>query len=242
MAEPKIIFQDDYILVIDKPSGLVVNRAESVRGKTLQDWLESNFQFSIFNFQLYRSGIVHRLDKDTSGVMVIAKNAKSFTNLQKQFKERKVIKKYLALVHGKLEPRIGNIKMPLARNPVDRKKFSVRLGGRKAVTEYRVLKTYQLSELYQDSTPGVEQLSLLEINLKTGRTHQIRVHLKHINHPLVSDTIYLGEKRLKHDKVWCPRLFLHAKYLSFFHPKTGERIEFKVELPIELKQTIKKLS
>jgi len=239
VLEPKIIFQDNDILVINKPSGLVVNRAESVKGKTLQDWIENKFS----NCQIlklsncdskWRSGVVHRLDKDTSGVMIIAKNAKSFIFLQKQFKERKVIKKYICLVHGKVEPREGDIKMPLARTPADRKKFSVRLGGRKAITEYKVLKTYQLPGLYQDSTSGVKQLSLLEINLKTGRTHQIRVHMKHIGYPIVSDPIYLGGKRLKQDQRWCPRLFLHAQYLSFFHPRTGERVEFEAKIPKDL--------
>jgi len=232
MLSPKIIFQDDDILIINKPSGLVVNRAESVKGKTLQDWIEN--QFSIFNFQfsnkneedfIRRSGIVHRLDKDTSGVLVVAKNAKTFKYLQKQFKERRVVKKYLCLVHDKVEPRVGDIKMPLGRNPEDRKKFTVRLEGRKAVTEYKVLKHIKkASQLF----------SLLEVNLKTGRTHQIRVHLKHIGHPIVSDPIYLGEKRLRGDKEWCSRLFLHAQYLSFIHPKTGKRVEFKGEIPKEL--------
>ena len=236
MVEPKIIFQDDDILIINKPSGLVVNRAESVKEKTLQDWIEREIKILEIkklrkeNQDFYRrSGIVHRLDKDTSGVMVVAKDAKTFKDLQKQFKERKVIKKYLCLAHGKVKPKVGDIKMPLARKPTDRKKFAVRLGGRHAITEYKVLKNIIRNK---------ETFSLLEINLKTGRTHQIRVHLKHIGYPLVSDPIYLGEKRLKKDKKWCPRLFLHAKYLSFFHPKIRKRAEFEAELSMELKQII----
>lgn len=249
MAEPKIIFQDNEILIINKPSGLVVNRAESVKGKTLQDWIENNVKCQMSNVKcasdfVRRSGVVHRLDKDTSGVIVIAKTPQAFTNLQKQFKERKVIKKYLALVHGQVEPKIGDIKMPLARDPVDRKKFSVRLGGRISITNYKVLQVYDESIHHTSFKPrGLKdlksrKLSLLEVMPKTGRTHQIRVHLKHIGHPIVSDPIYLGKKRLKEDKKWCPRLFLHAKYLSFFHPKTGKRMEFKAKLPDRLEKTV----
>jgi len=238
MPSPKIIFQDNHILIVNKPSGLVVNRAESVKVKTLQDWVEEKFEIKKaefkthpdFNIFISRSGVVHRLDKDTSGVMVIAKTPQTFVFLQKQFKERKVIKKYLALVHGKVEPKVGDIKMPLARQLGDRKKFTVRLGGRRSITEYKALKYME-----KDKRP----FSLLEINLKTGRTHQIRVHFKHLGYPLVSDVIYLGKKRLKEDKKWCPRLFLHAQYLSFIHPKTGKRVEFKARLSPELNSVLK---
>lgn len=241
MLIPKIIFQDNDILVIDKPSGLVVNRAESVRSATLQDWIEENFKFSppADGFSC-RSGVVHRLDKDTSGVMVIAKNAKSFIFLQKQFKQRKVIKKYLTLVHGKVEPRVGDIKMPLARNPQDRKKFIVRLGGKMAITEYMVLKLFK-HRCLKNANTGV-WLSLLEINLKTGRTHQIRVHFKHLGHPIVADPIYLGKKMLKQDKKWCLRLFLHAKFLSFLNPKTRKRIGFESRLAKDLDESLNKIS
>lgn len=226
MVEPKIIFEDDQILMIDKPSGLVVNRAETVKKKTLQDWVENRVKTPSLKFKKEtdfwkRSGVVHRLDKDTSGVMIIAKTAPAFINLQKQFKERKVVKKYLALVHGKVQPKKGDIKMPLAREPKDRKKFSVRLRGKQAITFYQVIDYF-------------DQFSLLEIKPETGRTHQIRVHMAHIGYPLVADPIYLGPKRLKQDKQWCPRLFLHAVYLSFFHPKTKKRVEFRTKLPKEL--------
>ena len=125
MPKPKIIFSDRWILVINKPSGLVVNRAETVKGKTLQDWVEENNQISkSVNNRIIedrdfvsRSGVVHRLDKDTSGIMVVAKTPQAFTELQRQFKDRQVIKKYLALAHGRLKPKKGDIKLPLARNP-----------------------------------------------------------------------------------------------------------------------------
>lgn len=215
MPAPKIIFEDSYILVVDKPSGLVVNRAATVKKRTLQDWVEEKIKIRGLGLKpdsdfVRRSGIVHRLDKDTSGVMVIAKTAEAFTYLQSQFKQRRVVKKYLALVHGCLEPRRGNIKLPLARNPSNKKKFAVCLGGRSSETNYRVLKRYD--KLLHHRLKRT--VSLIELQPKTGRTHQIRVHLKHIGHPIVADPIYLGKKRLKQDKELSPRLFLHAQYLS----------------------------
>ncbi|MFC1711256.1 RluA family pseudouridine synthase [Patescibacteria group bacterium] len=238
MLTPIIIYQDDDILVINKPSGLVVNRAESVKAETLQDWVEKNIKLDIKTGKLEeafskRSGIVHRLDKDTSGVLVIAKNSKAFLNLQKQFKLRKVEKKYLSLVHGKVEPKIGDIKMPLARQLTDRKKFTVRLGGRSSATYYKVVKRFLKNERF---------FSLLEVKPMTGRTHQIRVHLKHIGYPLVADPIYLGTKRLLEDKKWCQRLFLHALNLKFFHPTSGKQKEFKAEIPKILATVLSKLN
>lgn len=242
MIEPKIIYEDNDILIIDKPYGLVVNRAETVKkGSTLQDWIER--KYSTFNPTIggqslkdedkdfnNRSGIVHRLDKDTSGVMIIAKNSTSFFNLQKQFKDRLVTKKYLTLVHGKVEPPVGDIKLPLARNPQDRQKFSVRLGGRESVTYYKRLKVFK--------SPVGEDVTLLEVAPKTGRTHQIRVHLSHIGYPIIADPIYLGHKRLISDKSWCYRLFLHAKYLCFLHPQSGQRVEFTTDLPRGLQKIV----
>lgn len=235
MLAPKIIYQDNQILVINKPSELVVNRAESVKGKTLQDWMEEEVLQDLKSQEINqanevfvkRSGLVHRLDKDTSGVMVLAKTATTFTNLQKQFKQRKVHKTYLALVHGKVAPKTGDIKMPLGRQPENRKRFTVRLGGRMSETKYQVLQI-------------IDDFSLVEVEPKTGRTHQIRVHLKHIGHPLVSDPIYLGKKRLKQDQLWCSRLFLHAQSLSFIHPQTRKRLSFKAPLASQLMDSFEK--
>jgi 23S rRNA pseudouridine1911/1915/1917 synthase len=228
---PNILYEDDFLLVLEKPAGLVVNRSESVKQKTLQDLLEEKYSFKGKDVFFRRSGIVHRLDKDTSGVMVAAKKKEAFLNLQAQFKKRKVLKNYICLVHGKLEPKLGNINLPLARNPENRKKFTVRLGGRKALTFYKRLKFF-----------SAEKLSLVEIELKTGRTHQIRVHLSYLGYPLVSDLIYLGEKRLKKDLLWCSRLFLHAKKLGFNHPKTGEFKEFESKLSKDLQLVLNKLA
>lgn len=234
MLAPKIIYEDKEILVINKPSGLVVNRAESVKGKTLQDWTEKEFRIKNLESRINgksdfakRSGIVHRLDKDTSGVMVIARNPKAFENLQSQFKQRKVRKIYLALVHSKVEPRVGDIRMPLSRQPKQRKKFGVRLGGKMSETKYQLLKVY-------------DQYSLLQLKPKTGRTHQLRVHLSHIGYPIVADPIYLGQKRLKQDQTWCSRLFLHARNLSFIHPQTKKRLVFKATLAKDLRLSFEK--
>lgn len=247
MTMPKIIYQDKNILIINKPSGLVVNRAESVKGKTLQDWVEENFEIhpapeakEVIAPGAYtqdklqeevfrkRSGIVHRLDKDTSGVLIVSKTPKAFKQLQKQFKERKVKKEYLALVHNRVEPKKGNIKIPIGRNPSNRRKFTIRLHGKKSTTHFSVKKYYP-------------KFTYLKIQPKTGRTHQIRVHLKHIGHPIVSDPIYLGEKRFKKDIHWCPRLFLHAKKINFVHPQKNNRVEYCAQLPKDLEKVLEKL-
>jgi len=229
MLEPKIIFEDKNILVIEKPTGVVVNRSVTSPENTLQDWLDQKFVMGKGEGEfLKRSGTVHRLDKETSGLMVIAKNNQAFKHLKDQFKQRKVVKKYLCLVHGRVDPKEGNVYLPIGRNPRNRRRFTIRLGGKPAQTEYRVL---EITEI------GKEKFSLLEVSPKTGRTHQIRVHLRHIGYPLVSDSLYLSNKRLKQDKKWCPRLFLHAYFLSFVHP-AGEKLEFKISLAPDLAKLI----
>lgn len=233
MTAPKVIFEETSFLVLEKPEGWVVNRSETTRGRpTIQDWLEANFQFPVFEFQFCRSGVVHRLDKETSGLLLVAKTPEAFANLQKQFKERKVVKCYLALVHGKIQPEEGEINAAISRSPFDRKKFGVFLGGREAKTKYKVLSIkYKEGNFY----------SLVELEPKTGRTHQIRVHLKHIGHPVVGDDFYAGRKTAKLDRKWCGRQFLHASALTFFHPETGEKLEFTSLLPEDLEAVMKKL-
>jgi 23S rRNA pseudouridine1911/1915/1917 synthase len=225
--EPKTLYEDDSLLVLDKPSGMVVNRAESVKEKTVQDWIVDNFQFRISNSVSLRNGIVHRLDKETSGVLVVAKTKEAFENLQKQFKERKIEKRYLALVHGKVEPEKGTIRVPVGRLPWNRERFGVIAGGRKAETGYELISNYKLRMTN-------EELSLLRLEPKTGRTHQIRVHLKYLKHPIVSDTFYAGRKISRGDRKWCPRLFLHASEIKFVHPKTARTTRIKSELPGDL--------
>lgn len=229
MMAPKIIFEDASFLVLDKPAGWIVNRAETTKGQeTIQDWLEANFQFPIFKFPSCRSGVVHRLDKETSGLLVVAKTVEAFINLQKQFKERRVEKCYLALVHGRIQPANGEINAAISRSPFNRKKFGVFLGGREAVTKYKTLKY-------------IEKFSLVELRPQTGRTHQIRVHLKYLGYPIVGDDFYAGRKTARLDRKWCGRQFLHASYLAFFHPETRERLEFTSPLPEDLEAVMKKL-
>lgn len=214
---PKIIFEDSSILVIDKPSGLTVNQDETTKGQeTVEEWVNKRQ-----NKGSTLVSIVHRLDKDTSGLLVMAKTPGALEKLQLQFKNREVVKKYLALVHGKVEPPEGIINAPIGRNPFNRTHFGVFPGGREAYTSYRTYKAYKT-------------YTLLELNPKTGRTHQIRVHLKYLGYPIVSDPVYGGRKNLRADLKFCPRLFLHAAYLKIKHPETGKVLEFNSPLPADL--------
>jgi 23S rRNA pseudouridine1911/1915/1917 synthase len=226
-----ILYEDDNLMVVNKPAGVVVNRVETEKGETVQDWLENNFQFLIFNFQSLRSGIVHRLDKETSGCLIIAKTEEAFVDLQRQFRERLVKKEYLALVHGKVEPKEGTIKVPIARSHHDRDKFTVIAGGRISETSYEVVSQFATSNL---------QFSLLRVFPKTGRTHQIRVHFKYFGHPLVSDEKYAGNIAIE-DRKWCPRIFLHAVKIEFYHPVTKDKISIEADLPDDLSGVIENL-
>lgn len=232
VVEPKIIFEDGEILVLEKPAGMVVNRAESVKEETLQEWLEKKFEIESGGGIGNRAGIVHRLDKETSGLILVAKTLNSFENLQSQFKERIVKKRYLALVHGKVVPDEGEIIAPVGRLPWNRERFGVLPGGREAKTTYKIIRNLIIDNL---------QFSLLELSPQTGRTHQIRIHLKYLNHPVVGDEFYAGRKTSREDRKWCPRLFLHAAYLGFLHPTTQKWLEFTSELPEDLKGVIDKL-
>ena len=239
--EPKIISEDESILVLNKSAGMVVNRAKTTKEATVQDWLEDYLRIKGRGIG-ERAGIVHRLDKETSGILLVAKTQKAFEDLQNQFKQRKVEKRYLALVHGKVEPKEGRIEAPISRNPFDRKKFGVFLDGRSAKTKYEILRYYDMPAS-RDSF-GMEILgkfSLLKLMPETGRTHQIRVHFKYINHPVVGDKKYAGRKTARKDRQWCPRQFLHASYLSFTHPKTGKKVEFSSKLPRKLEEVLKTL-
>jgi 23S rRNA pseudouridine1911/1915/1917 synthase len=241
IMKPKIVFEDEEILVLEKPAGIVVNRAESVKGKTVQDWLEEK-QKTVDGRQktespsdfVRRAGIVHRIDKETSGLLLVAKTPEAFENLQKQFKERRVEKQYLALVHGLVEPKEGEIRAPVGRLPWNRERFGVLAGGKEAKTTYVVISNFQ-------SPNSKEKYSLLELKPKTGRTHQIRVHLKYWGHPVVADDKYAGRKTNRKDREWCPRLFLHASFIAFSHPKTGKRVEFISALPQDLKTAHNKI-
>jgi 23S rRNA pseudouridine1911/1915/1917 synthase len=223
----KVIFEDDFLFVIDKPSGWVVNESKTTKkASTIQSWLRTK-TYSLAKSREMRSGIVHRLDKETSGLLLVAKKPKAFKNLQAQFKARRVKKTYLALVHGKLEPKTGMVRVPIARLPWHRERFGVLPGGKRAQTSYKVL---------EFKTRDGQNYSLVEFYPKTGRTHQIRVHAKYLGHPIVADEFYAGRKRARSDRAWCPRLFLHASQISFRHPISGERISFKSHLPENLEK------
>jgi 23S rRNA pseudouridine1911/1915/1917 synthase len=237
--EPKIIYEDDSLLVLEKPAGWIVNDATTTSNQpTIQNWLRRNFQFPISNDQLLRNGIVHRLDKETSGILLVAKTKEAFEKLQQEFKERKVEKTYTALVHGKVSPPLGGdgiIEVPVGRLPWRRDRFGVLPGGRKAETRYRVISNIKFPITN-------EKFTLLELKPKTGRTHQIRIHLKYIGHPIVADDFYAGRKTARNDRKWCPRLFLHAGGIKFQHPETGEMMEFASELPPDLQKSLEQLN
>lgn len=231
--KPKIIFEDDYLLILDKPTGWIVNEAKTTgKNPVVQTWLKKNLDYQISSSKEYRSGIVHRLDKETSGVLIVARNKNTFRSLQKQFKKREVGKTYIALVHGKLEPSEGTVEMTVGRLPWNRVRFGVVPGGRKAITGYKALDNY--SHL-KDNRP---LFTLTEFYPKSGRTHQIRVHAKYLGHPIVSDEFYAGRKTARRDRKWCPRLFLHAEKINFTHPKSHKNISFESRLPKELAKAL----
>jgi len=228
-VNPTIIFEDESILVLNKPSGWITNDASTTTTQpVLQTWLRENLKYPLIGDRERRDGIVHRLDKETSGLLIIAKTISAFENLQSQFKERKVKKTYIALTHGEIEPKEGEIVASVGRLPWRRERFGVLPGGREAITKYKVISYHSLI------TDHGSLFTLVELYPKTGRTHQIRIHLKFIGHPIVGDYFYAGRKTAREDRLWCPRLFLHASKISFFHPETGKELTFESELPKDL--------
>ncbi len=216
-----IIYEDADLLVVDKPAGLTVYPAPGHPSHTLVNAILSHIPELPGN--TLRPGIVHRLDKDTSGLMVVARNSQAQANLISQFRERQVVKIYLVLVKGHLEPERGAIEAPIGRDPRNRKRMAVVDGGREARTGYQVVKY-------------TEKYTLLEVEMETGRTHQIRVHLAAIGFPVVGDKTY-GVK-----SPYLARQFLHAARLGFRLPATGEYVEFESELPPDLAQALKDIS
>lgn len=231
--EIKIIYEDDDLMAVDKPAGMIVNRAETTKGIiTLQEWAEE--RLGIKNYEtlpgddfISRAGIVHRLDKETSGILLIAKNAVAFAEMQKQFKTHTVRKKYITLVHGKVMQQEGFINAPVGRLSWNRRQFGVTPGGRESKTNYKVIAYYQF--------PFIDMpMSLLEVYPETGRTHQIRVHLKYIGHPVFSDFLYAGRKTARSDRKYLDRVFLHAAYINFNQPVSGRTVIVESELPDDL--------
>jgi len=219
-----IIYEDEVLLVVDKPAGMVVHPAPRHPSGTLVNAVLAHCPQVAEVGGPDRAGIVHRLDKDTSGLILIAKDEAARAALQRQFKRRQVAKMYLALVEGQVQPREGVIEAPVGRNKRQRKKMAVVRSGRQACTMYRAV------EYFADHT-------LLEVRPYTGRTHQVRVHLTWLGYPIVGDAVY-GRRR---QRLLRERHFLHAAWLRLTHPATGEEVEFKAPLPPELTAVLKRL-
>lgn len=211
----RVLYEDADLVVLDKPAGLVTHPGPGHRQDTLVNALLGRGVGLSSIGGVERPGIVHRLDKNTSGVMVVAKNDRSYQSLAGQFKGREVHKEYIALVRGQVKPAEGIVEAPIGRDPRYRQRMAVVDGGRPARTRYRVLR-------YLNS------YTLLVAMPETGRTHQIRVHFAALGHPLVGDEIY------GHDRTLGGRHFLHAAAVTFSLPSTGEQVEFRSELPADL--------
>jgi len=239
--ELNILFEDKDIIVIDKPAKMVVHPSET----------GGHIEGTLVNALLYhcgagltgisgelRPGIVHRLDKDTSGVLIVAKTDVAMQSLMKQFATRKVQKKYIALVRGRISPAKAVIDSPIGRSLRDRKKMAISDKGRNAITEYTLKKVYKMGE-----GNLMEYYSLVDVNIKTGRTHQIRVHLNAIGFPVVGDIVYGDPKVNKkfQEKFGLNRQFLHAAKLTVTHPTIGKKMSFESKLPKDIKCVIDSL-
>jgi len=218
-----LVYEDKDLLVIDKPAGIPVHPAPGHPSHTLINAILAHCPEILAIDGSLRPGIVHRLDKDTSGLMVVAKNKQAQLNLSSQLKNRRVLKRYLILVRGCPSPEKGIIEAPIGRHPRNRKRMAVVPSGREARTLYRVVKR-------------LNGYTLVEVTLETGRTHQIRVHFAAIGCPVVGDAVY-GVK-----SPYLGRQFVHACFLSFGLPSTGEYVEFCSKLPVELEQVLERLS
>lgn len=218
-----IIYEDDSLIVVNKPQGMVVHPAAGNFEGTLVNGLLYHCELSTINGAV-RPGIVHRIDKDTSGLLVVAKTNTAHEMLSAQLKERKAMRKYWCIVNGNIKEDTGTINKPIDRHPHDRKRMAVIEGGREAVTHYTVLERFGM-------------YTLVECALETGRTHQIRVHMASIGHSIVGDTVYGIKKDLEKGRGQ----LLHAKTIGFMHPVTGEMMEFTSNLPPHFQETLDKL-
>ncbi len=218
----EIVYEDSDIIVVNKPKGLVVHPANGNPDGTLVNAIMNICKDSLSGIGgEKRPGIVHRLDKDTSGLLIIAKNDKAHINMSEQIKNRKVNKKYIALVRGVIKENEATINMPIARSKKDRKKMAVDKNGKEAITHFKVLKRY-------------DNYTLLEIKIDTGRTHQIRVHMSEIGHPVIGDEVYSNGKNEFNVKGQ----MLHAKSLDFTHPITGKKMHLEADIPDYFKNVI----
>ena len=217
-----IVYEDDDVIVVNKPQGMVVHPAPGHPDHTLVNALLYHSPLSTIN-GTFRPGIVHRIDKDTSGLLMVAKNDLAHQSLAEQLRNKTNKREYLALVYGQIKEDEGTIDAPLGRNPQDRKKQAVVKGGRHAVTHFKIIKRY-------------DNFTLVKCILETGRTHQIRVHMKYIGHPLVGDPLYGPRKVIGKNGQ-----FLHAALLGFKHPRTGEEMVFEAPLPENFQKMLDKL-
>ena len=230
-----VVFEDDDIIVINKPKGMVVHPAPGNYSGTLVNALLYHCRDSLSGIGgVMRTGLVHRIDKDTSGLLVVAKNDDSHAALSEELKYHGIEREYRALVAGGFKDDKGTVNYPIGRHPVDRKKMAVILSGdhtaREAITHYEVLERFG-------------GISYLALRLETGRTHQIRVHMSYTGHPLLGDEVYAKNKtqfEKKHPSLFCGQA-LHAKKLTLTHPKTGQRMTFECELPDEFKKALELL-
>ncbi len=221
----EILYEDDDIIVVNKPKGMVVHPANGNPDGTLVNAIMSICKDSLSGIGgELRPGIVHRLDKNTSGAIIIAKNDKAHINLSEQLKNHEIKKTYIALVRGVVKENNASINMPIGRSKKDRKKMDVDKNGKEAITHFKVLKRYS-------------DCTLLEINIETGRTHQIRVHLSHIGYPIMGDEVYSNGKNRWNIEGQC----LHAKSLDFIHPITGRQMHIEAELPEYFKKILEEL-
>lgn len=218
-----IVYEDDSVIVVNKPQGMVVHPAAGNMSGTLVNGLLYHCNLSSINGAV-RPGIVHRIDKDTSGLLVVAKTNEAHESLSEQLKERKALRKYQCIVNGNIKEDAGTVDKPIGRHPTDRKRMAIIEGGREAVTHFKVLERFG-------------QFTLVECTLETGRTHQIRVHMQSLGHNIVGDPVY----GVKKDREKGKGQLLHAKTIGFAHPKTGELMEFTSDLPEPFTMVLEKL-
>ena len=218
-----IVYEDDSVIVVNKPQGMVVHPAAGNASGTLVNGLLYHCSLSSINGAV-RPGIVHRIDKDTSGLLVVAKTNEAHESLSAQLKERKALRKYQCIVNGNIKEDAGTVNKPIGRHPTDRKRMAIIEGGREAITHYKVLERFGM-------------YTLVECTLETGRTHQIRVHMSSLGHSIVGDRVY----GIKKDREKGKGQLLHAKTIGFTHPKTGELMEFDSDLPKDFSAFVTKL-
>ncbi|WP_338064552.1 RluA family pseudouridine synthase [Vagococcus coleopterorum] len=220
----EIVYEDDDVVVVNKPQGMVVHPSAGHASGTMVNALLFHIKNLSSINDVVRPGIVHRIDKDTSGLLMVAKNDEAHESLSKQLKDKTVVRRYVALVHGEIPHEKGTVDAPIGRSKINRQSQAVIEGGKPAVTHFKVLEKF-------------EDFTLIECQLETGRTHQIRVHMQYIKYPIAGDPLYGPRKTLPGTGQ-----YLHAKSLGFVHPKTGEELYFEADLPENFQEILKTLN